>query len=232
MVRATEQIDLNNSDAGQTLKSGLSGIDSALEGGYSKGDVVAVQFPAESSGVELAYALATEPTHPTMYLTTLRPETLVETEIRSERQRGLGTEQAEFAVRYAEDGDLGEFSSTYGTSALGASFVVDTFLDYAEDDDDWRTALTDIVSTARQTSSVVYLLLHPPEWDTQLPIVQKTNHVADVVMEYQIGESQQGHDILNILKARRCNITESLPLRLELDVNQNGIGVSTKRSFK
>jgi len=214
------------------FSTGIAALDSALGGGIPARAGVVVKFPAASPGERLGYALATEPSHRTLYATTAPDTALLEGNLGWEQNQRPGDDDLPaHPVSLAPDDDGENWSALLKspTDCLPmfseASVVVDSLTDYPTDA--LRDALANFLTFIRETNCVAYFLVH----DSGLPEHQERARiaadVADIVVEYQPAKTTEGNDALHIPKLRHPpQRADSLPVTLELDIDRQVSGAS------
>jgi len=205
--------------------TGIGALDTALGGGIPARAGVVVKFPAASPGERVAYALAADPSHRTLYATTAADTSLVHGNLswEQEQQPTASDPPPVEPVSLLGDHNAGNYAALLESPQdclpmfAQASIVVDTLTDYPTDN--LRTALTNFLTFIRKTDCAAYLLIHDSDLPEHQERARVATDIADIVIEYQPAETADGNDALHIPKLRQPPPgADPLPITLDLDV--------------
>lgn len=246
-VSSTDRPSPEESDEGAQLSTGLSELDKKLDGGIPAGQIVTVLYPADSAGEILGFKLATEATHPVIYLTTCRSPDRVFQDIANSRG-GLETDienpqvaqlaPSEFAL---EDDRSETNSSSEGNEC--ASVNLPTVLDQLERSEESPVVVLDSLSDClatetpqhvtqavrrlaeqiKEAGGVAYLFLHDSNRRPLSDGARRICHLSDGVFKYQPASvlENTNTDQLAVTKLRNlARGANSLPLQIPLNVDR------------
>lgn len=222
-------------DASDPFSTGISALDTALGGGIPPGSGVMIQCPAASPAERIAYSIATEASHPTLYAATTHDTALLDGNLEWEqRHSSESTHDPVFKTAPLLDApDASRYIPVLESPAdclprfSQASIVVDSITEYPTSTDKLRGALSSFLSFTRKTSSIGCLLAH----EAGVPDRQRRGRIAadtvDIVIEYQRASTKDGDDKLHIPKLRTpLDKANPLPITIELDVEQTVEGTA------
>jgi archaellum biogenesis ATPase FlaH len=210
--------------------TGITALDRRLQGGLPSGSLVVVEAPAESSGEELAHAIARGAEYSTLYLSMSRPDSVVEDDLTRGEASYTGSVVYMGAERESEQGWLPEIEA-YMASWVECAIVLDTYTEYALSYPDAAQSLASLAAAVRDAGGLVLLLVHAGVTPREIRVARRAKHMADVVFEYQRPDSTDGTDRLVIPKFRQRQTADlELPTVIDLNVSAS-VTVSDDRSF-
>lgn len=216
-------------DTGGPFSTGISALDAALGGGIPPGAGVVIRYPAASPAERIAYSIATEASHPTLYAATTHDTALLEGNLEWEQHHvsepAQGSAFTTAPLLSAQDGTrytpLLESPADCLPHFSEASVIVDSITEYPTPTDELRGALTSFLAFTRKTSSIGCLLVHKTNEPDRQRRGRITADTVDIVIEFDRAGTKKGTDALRIPKLRTpLNGANPLPITIELDVEQ------------